>query len=323
MPSRKPGPKRSRKPPKPKTDKRSSLVKKRRKVVLATEIPRGAPVDLDKLYDRMHEEMMPLIQRHTVAIVAYYDGQYHQHATGTLVRIGDNFLVVTASHVIKDYREGKNYYADIALYIDNCDRLIRLGGDYSGSNTSKDLEGLVHADDGDDLDVAVWKLHPIVVKALTNKSFVNKSSISITADLTKGVYYLAGYPCSWSKSERASKVLHLRPLHYIAHPRHENSDLPGFIPRLHFALHIDPAGPTMPPKFKGISGCSIWKLSDEPASNSWSPSQAKIVAIQTAVHTKRGRDAVQGTKWRYVLYPLMDMAPEIRESLNVWIPGRE
>ena len=69
-----------------------------------------------ELYARVHEEMLPLVQRHTVSIIAYYHGRPRQHATGTLVRFSDHWFVVTAGHAIRDYDDGKRHYADLGLF---------------------------------------------------------------------------------------------------------------------------------------------------------------------------------------------------------------
>jgi hypothetical protein len=172
----------------------------------------------------------------------------------------------------------------------------------------------------DQLDIAIWELHQVTVNLLTNKSFLNRKGISITADQTKGVYYLAGFPCEWSITNTSEQRFDMKAIRYISHPYEDTKLLTDFDPRLHMALTYDPSPPT-PESLEGISGCSIWKLGDIPQNDGWTSNDAKVVAVQTCVHRK-GK-AVQGTMWRWVVQMLVRLRPEIRPALNVWLPGPE
>ena len=106
----------------------------------------------------------------------------------------------------------------------------------------------------------------------------------------------------------------------MAHPYPEWLDLPNFDERFHVALCWGD-DPELPKLMKGISGCAIWKLSDLPVADDWSPEKARIVAVQTSVYGDRRLKAIRGTQWKWVLQVLINMHPDLREIFKVFIPG--
>jgi len=274
------------------------------------------------LVKRVHEEMAALTRAHTVAIVAQYEGVPHQHATGTLVRFADQWLLVTASHAIKYYREGQELYPDLHLLLENgISSLIPLGGKYWATDRVNDRERPVFTPDGDLWDIALWSLDQATVRDLTNKSFLNRSDISITAALTSGLYYVAGFPSVWGHPNIEDRTINFGALGYIANPHPCPTDLDGFDASSHIALSLSPSEEM--PELEGISGCSIWKISDGPLGDDWTSKSAKVVAVQTGVYTKVARKAVKGTKWSCVVRAMGLQFPELRSSFDVWLPGRE
>jgi hypothetical protein len=275
----------------------------------------------------MSDEMIPLVRQHLVAISAHYGGKLRHHATGALVRFADHFFVLTAAHAIEDFDKGREHYSDLELYIDNGDssNIIPLYGHYHATQIAREPghPRLRLAGERDDFwDIGLWELDRRTVDALTTKRFLSRANISLTQDLAKGVYFLAGCPCSWAHADSAAKSAHWKWLRYTAHPYPEWAELPNFDQRFHIALCLGD-GPALPTAMQGISGCPIWKLSDLPVAEDWTPEQAQIVAVQTHVYTDRALKAIRGTKWRYVLQVLVDMHPDIREVFKLWIPGSD
>ncbi len=165
----------------------------------------------------------------------------------------------------------------------------------------------------------LWELDRVTVDDLTAKRFLNRKDIAIDEDLTQGIYFLAGCPCSWAEVDTKRKIARWRWLRYVAHPYPERNELPDFDQRFHMAICLG-EDPTLPEEFVGISGCPIWKLSNLPVADDWSPEHAKIVAVQTCVYRDRPLKAIRGTKWRYVLSVLTDMHPEIGQVFKLWWP---
>ena len=290
-----------------------------------TNIP--VPEHEKVLYKRMWDAMLPLVQQHIVSISAYYNGEIHQHATGTLVQFSGRHFLVTAAHAIEKYDKAKELYPDLCLYVDNGDSegFVPLYGNYCSTEIARDTENprVIFNGERDDLwDIGFWELDRETVGALTTKRFLNRASISITDDLTNGVYFLAGFPCAWAKVDAAKRSLDYRWLQYIAYPYPERDTLPNFDDRFHMAICLGD-DPQLPAQMKGISGCAIWKLTDLPVTENWNVDEAKVVAVQTCAYTERTYKAIRGTKWQLVVKMLAENYPEIREAFKLWLPGRE
>ncbi len=287
----------------------------------------AVPDHVRALYDRMQDAMLPLVQQHVVSIVAYYNGELHQHATGTLVQFSGHYFVVTAAHAIEKYDVAREVYPDLRLFVDNGDlaNLVPLDGRYHATAIVRNRENprLVIGDERDDLwDIGIWELDRHVVEALTSKRFLNRASISITDNLTTGVYLLAGFPCESAHADSARRSAKWQSLRYLTRPYREKDTLPNFDQRSHMALCLDDA-PQLPAKLEGISGCAIWRLSDVSVKDDWSVNEARVVAIETCVYTERNPKAIRGTKWQWVAAVLADMHPEIKEGFKLWLPGKE
>lgn len=279
------------------------------------------------LYGRMHDAMVQLVKSHVVAIAAYYQGKLRHHATGSLVRFADQFFLVTAAHAIEVFDKYKALDPEIMLFLDNGDDsdLVRLYGNYHVTKTVRDLNRprVVLPGERDDLwDVGFWQLDRKTVDSLTNKVFLNRKSISITDDLTSGVYYLAGVPGTWSQVNMEARCATWKWFRYIAHPLSATTELTNFDQRFHLALCLS-HGEGLPTDYHGISGCPIWKLADLPVGDAWDVSQARIVAIQTCVYEQCEPRAIRGTRWQCAVSVLREMHPEIWDGFNLWLPGSE
>jgi hypothetical protein len=271
----------------------------------------------------MQAALIPLTQQFSVVIAAYYNGELHQHATGTLVQFGDHCFVATAAHAIDDFHQAKEHYPDLRLFVDNgvSNDLVPLDGNYFATKTVYDRETLairLPGERNDLWDVALWELGSRSIQKLTNKAFLNRSSIDIGANLSTGVFFLAGCPRCWSQVDYATRSFSWTWLTYLAQPYAKPESLAHFDERFHMALRLaDDA--QLPTDLKGISGCAIWKVADYPIRDDWSVEQARVVAIQTCV-LKETPKAIRGTKWACVLPVLARMHPDIREIFRLWLP---
>jgi hypothetical protein len=178
----------------------------------------------------MQEAMIPFVQNHTVAIAAWYDGKPHHHATGTLIQFSDRHFLVTAAHAIEDFHKAKSTYSDLYLLIDNgnANDLVPLSGNYQATEFVRDREQprIRLPGERDDLwDIGLWELDKQTVDALTNKQFLNRKNISITADFTSGAFFLAGCPCSWATADVQTKSAYWKWIRYISHPFPETKKL--------------------------------------------------------------------------------------------------
>ncbi|QDU27567.1 hypothetical protein ETAA8_26550 [Anatilimnocola aggregata] len=275
----------------------------------------------DGLFNVILDRLTPIMQSYSTPILAAYGGKVYQHATGTLFAFGSHRFLVTASHAIKQYLRGKQHYKDLVLLVENgAGKLVRLYGQYNATETANDTSSNQHAADGDDLDIAVWKLHEKTIDSLTGKSYLNRGSISISADVTSGVYFLVGYPTEWSSSDLNALMINLTPMPLITGPLEAPERVPSFNPNLHMLMDLDPPAPC-PKSLEGISGCAVWRLSTTQLSPAWTPDEMKVVGIQTGIFSKHG--AIKATKWKYVIRCLVQLVPDIRDAFKLWLPGEE
>lgn len=278
-----------------------------------------------KVINQMMDAMIPKVQQHLVSIAAWYDGNLHQHATGSLVRFADHHFLITAAHAIEKFDQARNIYPDIQLVVDNgnANVLVPLYGEYHATTKVRDPERprLVFRGERDDLwDIALWELHDDTIAQLTNKRFLNRQDISITQDVSDGLYFFAGAPCSWATVDKEARSVTFKWIKYSARIRVNNSDLPHFHERFQIAICCD--GDSELPRLVGISGCPIWKLCDFPIPDNWQPDDARIVAIETHTYGDPPT-AICGTKWENVVRVLGNRYPELREGFRLSLPGIE
>jgi hypothetical protein len=271
--------------------------------------------------DRIQREMTEHVRRYTVAIVAYYDGLPRQHATGTLVRFADHWFLVTAGHAIGQYVEGKEQRSDLRLFLENgVSGLVPLFGEFWATDSVRDKSHSRFTLAKDLWDIAMWDLDERTVQRLTNKSFLNRTNISITADVESGLFFLAGFPCSWSSADKRERSITFTGCTYVAGPHANPIQLADYDPRFHMALSLQPVEPM--PALEGISGCSIWKLADQSRDSDWSADSAQVVAVQTGVYTRQQR-AIKGTRWWCVVQAMGRRYPDLTPIFKVWLPGSE
>jgi hypothetical protein len=280
---------------------------------------------VDNAVDRseaMMDAMVPLVRKHLVSIAACYGGEFRQHATGTLVRFSDAHFLVTAAHAIEQFHQGKEHYRDLHLVVDNGDGNLHvpLFGRYFATQKVRDRERpriLVGGERDDLWDIGIWELEPRTVELLTEKQFLNRKDISL-GDLSDGLYFLAVCPCTWTDTDIEARSVKYKWFKFAARPSLDSSQLPVFDTRFHLALNVSEQA-VLPTNLEGISGTSIWKLSDWPVPDDWSPDKARVVAVQTCVFTHRPPKAIRGTKWDRVIDVLIRNKPEIREGFGLWL----
>jgi hypothetical protein len=167
------------------------------------------------------------------------------------------------------------------------------------------LEGNLHSENN--RDISVWQLQPRLVSELPNRKFLTIHHAD-RADLrvTRGWYYIHGYPNYFSQSEPEKNKITIKPFTFGAILyAGDTSTFKGYDPNLHVLLaapkdgNVDSHGAEteMPQSLlKGISGSSIWQsYYDGLPSDSWTVDDAVVVAVQTG--TYRDGTIVRGTRW--------------------------
>lgn len=281
------------------------------------DVSRGArtkltPVDARKFIARMDADMMPVFNKCVVAIYGEHNDMAIQCGTGTLFRVADYSFLISACHVTDLARRGVQLYVSDAI---------------QGAKGIP-LEGILHSESN--LDVSVWHLAPQVVAGLSNRKFLTLHHAD-RADLrvSRGWYYLHGYPNCWSDPNPEQQKTTVKPFTYgTVLYQGETHTFAGYDPQLHVLLaapkdgNVDSHGTEteMPTSLKGISGCSIWQAYYEGLpSKSWSVDDAVVVAVQTGVY--RNGTVVRGTRWWIIEKILSKNYPDLEAPLALMTPS--
>ncbi|HUT93323.1 MAG TPA: hypothetical protein VMY37_27920 [Thermoguttaceae bacterium] len=294
------------------------------------------PNDLPALQfaHRVGEELRPILERSTVPIIGVRkdaldesrpvtvvsgDRLMTQRGTGTVFRIADHSLLVTAYHVFK------------ALERQN----ERPHTHYDDPDAVLPLFGPVHVVD-QPFDIAAMDLDRSVVDGLLPQRFLGLESIDFRPNLHAGWYFLHGFPTASTRTSLDFLSMHQMDFTYrTGLYAGSTSGFRDYDSTQHVLLAMDgesrysddgsPAelppksDAELGPKLGGISGSSIWMgFADEHYMDDWTPDMAKVVGVQTKLYIRRR--VVQGTRWRVVAAALWQGCPDLRDELSDHIP---
>lgn len=252
----------------------------------------------------------------TVNIVIVLREELHQFGTGTLLKIADDVFLVTAAHVVQIAIEQGN---SLCFAVDK--NFIPIYGIWACSPGHTPS------------DVAIMRLHPEISQKLTNVSFVRLHDIDFTSDLSSGVFCLCGYPTILSTPSTAKDpTMNSQPFQYATYTYEgETNTLDNYQDKYHLLLNADGIYSSkkstyfqdrrgtihqFPQDLGGMSGCSVWKIGNRDKSKSkWSPSRAKIVAVQTSVYPNT--KIIKATRWFAVSSVIYEAYPDLRPSMNL------
>ncbi len=268
------------------------------------------------------DSAMPAVFRKSVVPLFQFAPE-HDYArllgTATLVAVAGRHFIVTAAHAVADMFKNGNQLDD--LYVPNLDgAFVPVEGRFAGARQ-------------DEHDFAFVEMGVKTLERLRSRTFLSLADIDLTTGpLPAGWYYVHGYPGTQATSGRSGDEFRAKPSTYGA-PLYEGptSFLRTFDPALHALVEIDPTQlatgadegttPSMPSDFKGISGSSMWRaFSFGVDANAWTPSDARVVAVETCVAQKDGRFIVRGTRWFVVLALLRHAFPDLASAIALHDP---
>ncbi len=254
----------------------------------------------------------------TVAVVIARGKTVAQFGTGILLRIADDYFLVTAGHV---FRDAKNQALGLAA---GRGKIIRLTGESLST-------------DEDPFDVAVHKLSQDVVTKLDGCTFLTLNDIDTDPQPERAVFTLFGYPAVWSApSGNDSQPFTIKPLEFTTYAYdRETSALTRYEPKYHLLLEAQPGEITtedggaatfktnagipasFPGEVGGISGCSVWRIGnlDVPI-NEWGRERPRVVGVQTGVYGKKA--AIKATRWIAVSTLIHGAFPHLRPAMSLW-----
>jgi hypothetical protein len=108
------------------------------------------------------------------------------------------------------------------------------------------------------------------------------------------------------------------------------SFLPIYDAARHVLVELDPGNVVdsqgsdarVPCDLRGISGSAIWHaFSYGEDAATWTPSVARVVAIETSVVRNEGRTIVRGTRWFVVLALLRHACPDLAAAIDLHQPS--
>lgn len=255
----------------------------------------------------------------TVAFLVVRGRSLHVFGSGTLLRIADESLLVTATHVIEEAK-AKDMHIILADKQNKTD-LIPLVAD-----------GILGDRDG--LDVAVLQLRSQVVERIEDNAFLRLDSVSYEPNLSDAMFTVLGFPAIMACHE--SGRISITKYHHIA-PAYEGSTsaLDRYNERVHFLVAADlseamtmdgkpvefryrsgePA--PFPKELGGISGGSVWLLATNPDdARKRLPGSARMIGVDTGVYPTS--KCIKASRWSVVVGMLRDALPELRRSIDMW-----
>jgi hypothetical protein len=242
------------------------------------------------------------------------------YGTGTLFRIADTHLLVTAWHVAAEGRPTGRRQLFISDGISNTP-LVPLKGhvDYSADER---------------VDIAICRLDMDTVRCLPNRRFFSLSDVNASdVPLRPGLFHVCGCPWLWQRKDVAKRKLSPKRIAYGTIQYSGPTDALGdYDPKCHLLLTLFDNGsyrscdgsPVLLPEehgrvsIRGLSGGSIWQTFQNGEDvRAWDPRRAKIVAIQTLVYL--GKTAkIRGTRWNIVRRLLVKGFPDLEGALRLY-----
>ena len=265
----------------------------------------------------------------TVPIVVYDEGVVRQHGTGTLLRVADHFLLITAAHVFKEAAMAQ--------------KTLGCGGTRDGyfvaqkNNAHVSSEGQ-YGSTGDPLDVGLYRIPIEDVARFDPKRFLSLGDVDTGPQPARGVYSLHGYPCVWATPGGDGEKTTLKPLQHTTYRCNREQLLEDYQDQLHILLdgqleqvtneqaepvgYFDRHGAAVPfPRgLGGMSGCSAWCVGnlDVPIER-WSQQKPRLAGIQTGVY--HSSKIIKVSRWIAVATLILAVFPELRKSFELFRLG--
>jgi len=254
----------------------------------------------------------------TVVIAIVQGNDFRVFGSGTLLKIADEYLLLTASHVI-ELAGAKNLFIVVADRKTKED-LIPLEGEAILGNEK--------------IDVAVLQLKPSVVARLQESGFLRLDHFCTDENLSEAMFAVVGFPAIMSEHKGGilsfTKFFHVAPAF-----AGDTSPLGDYDAKTHFLIDADLAETRMmdgsPMEFKeksgqpanfpehlgGISGGSVWKIADSPEDSAKrQPGSGKLIGVETGVYS--GSKCMQATRWSVVVQMLRKALPDLRRPIDLW-----
>lgn len=260
----------------------------------------------------------------TVAFLVIRDKNFCVHGTGTLVRIENEFLLITATHVIEFV---------------NAQNLLVLRTDSKNKDDIIPLEAAGLLLPQKHLDITFLRLNPETISSLGEKAFLRLDQLC--CELSDSMFVVVlGFPGIMSCHENG--IISITKFH-LGGPRLNVGDqeLEEFDPKLHFLVEAaledtmmadgtqlefrrhngEPAA--FPDELGGISGGSVWKLADNLEDTvKMLPGSGKMVGVATAGYFPNP-SCIKVSRLSEAIRLLPIELPHLRTAIEAWLGNKK
>ncbi|TXD68737.1 hypothetical protein [Aequorivita lipolytica] len=249
---------------------------------------------------------MKIIRSYTCMLLTNYTG-YKVYGTGVFIQIEDNFLLVSASHVLDNFE-------NLFIPIEEGKNLFKPGGISFINETS-------NSRNEDSVDIGFLKLDEESVKEiLTTYKFLQDDDLAINHKFENQPFYtFLGFPQTFSKFSHSRNSFHSYPFFQFSTPIMESKYLKydkspnlniitSYERKKSYNLKIKQF--SVGPDLHGLSGCGLWFTN--PMDILTQTEKPKLTAIMTDWPIK-DRTKVIDTR--------IDVLTEVlRKKLNLKLP---
>lgn len=228
-------------------------------------------------------------------------------ASGTLFAIGNQHFVVTAAHVLRDFR------TDVLQ--------IRIGMGYP----ERPQPLLVTEDNSavvDDGDVAVVLLSPENAQRFPGKRVLTLADVTLDPNVDECRCVLFGYVWDGTQPSHDFAQLLVHNFKYWSQRHRGNIASATYDPRRHTLVEYHRLARTIPDGVQrenplslgGLSGSALWRVfRPRQVEGGWTPEQMKVVAVENVVY---GGRIIGCTNFSEVLPLFASIAPEVGPQIE-------
>jgi hypothetical protein len=269
----------------------------------------------DKQFDHVAREFDRLFAATVVPVAGVVDKRVFQYGTGTLFQIGERRFLVTAAHVVNKANQQR-----ARLHIPDC-----LEGDAQLIS----LHGLAGYGGDSPLDVVAVELPEKIAAQMPKRRFLRQAEITHDEDSALDVFYLFGFPGSFSAPMPTGvSGICLHGIGILTDRYSESTERFGaYDARLHVLCNMPEPDQThahgvpFPQELRGISGACLWRVTQGGPFEDWTADQIRAAAVQTAVYQENNsRRAIQSTRWGVVSAMIQMKYEDLRPSFRLQLP---
>jgi len=241
-------------------------------------------------------------KRYTIALCAEKGQGREVFATGTLLKVWDEYFIVTAGHVVTRMRGAPEG--------------VHLLGWNPSANHLVHLEGVeFHSVDSESCDVGLVRLpYGLALSMADPPNYLDLEQID-SYDVPKvgASYLVCGFPTALYLSEPRKLGL----IRYLTRSRGDECKR-AYDPAVDIILSYRPEkqkwrGVELSEiSLKGMSGGGIWRFFAPGSRQAWTPSDLRLVGVQ---HSWRG-DLLRGTRIASLLRVLAEMKPDLSKLIH-------